>query len=65
MRKLYLWIVLVVAVICIGVMVDRYSTEACANRICGFVTCMSDYNCGYKCFCLKRGGEALGECYQN
>jgi len=65
MRKLYVWIVIVVAVICMGVAVERYSPEACAVGYCGGQQCVNNMGCIGSCICGKVRGEGWGRCVGN
>jgi len=62
MRKLYVWIVVVVAVICIGVAAERYSNNACAQDHCLSSRCTSSAQCGRACFCNITTGAKDGYC---
>jgi hypothetical protein len=62
MRKLYACIVIIVAVICIGIAVERYSTTACAQGVCLSSRCTSSAQCGRDCFCNIITGAKDGWC---
>ena len=66
MRKLYACIIIVVAVICIGIAVERYSTEACASGVCVTTKCyLNSVGCVGDCYCAIPNGETVGRCILN
>ena len=62
MSKLYLWIAVVLLVICSGIAVERYSTTACAQGHCLSSRCTSSTQCGRVCFCNIIKGAKDGYC---
>jgi len=62
MRKLYACIIIAVAVICIGIAVEKYGTEACAQGHCLSSRCTSSAQCGRVCFCNIIKGAKDGYC---
>ena len=64
MRKLYVLIVIVVAVICIGAAVEMYRSNACAGGFC-YGKCTSNAQCGQDCYCNYNRALKYGYCESN